>query len=186
MWFIRFLTYIYNISSIYSTQTVEWHYHTSNTTQCFVKHSLEFHLFDLFWLTDGIISMGQCKKDVTSLLAHWSYIFLALTHWYILVIIGSGNDLLPSATKPLTELVMTYQQWNHQENICILFHWICWWLSTRLSHYVKKNSHNTQFTILFLPEASFGLRVLSLPACVCVCPCVRQSWVCPCDNSSTI
>ena len=29
-----------------------------------------------------IISMGQCKKDVTPLLMHWSYIFLALTHQY--------------------------------------------------------------------------------------------------------
>ena len=29
------------------------------------------------------ISMGQCKKDVTPLLMHWSYIFLALTHRYI-------------------------------------------------------------------------------------------------------
>ena len=40
----------------------------------------------------------------------------------------------------------------------------------------------------FLPEASFGIRVLSLPACVCVsvCLCVRQSWACPCDNSSTV
>ena len=42
----------------------------------------------------------------------------------------------------------------------------------------------------FLPEASFGLRVLSLPACVCVCVfvclCVRQSWACPSDNSSTV
>ena len=38
----------------------------------------------------------------------------------------------------------------------------------------------------FLPEASFGLRVLSLPACVCVCRCVRQSWACPSDNSSTV
>ena len=39
-----------------------------------------------------------------------------------------------------------------------------------------------------LPEASFGLRVLSLPACVCVCvcPCVRQSRDCPRDNSSTV
>ena len=25
-------------------------------------------------------SMGECKKDVTPLLTHWSYIFLALTH----------------------------------------------------------------------------------------------------------
>ena len=34
--------------------------------------------------------------------------------------------------------------------------------------------------ISFLPEASFGLRVLSLP------PCVRQSWACLCDNSSQV
>ena len=34
--------------------------------------------------------------------------------------------------------------------------------------------------LLFLPEASFGLRVLSLPASVCVCMClsVRQSRAC--------
>ena len=40
----------------------------------------------------------------------------------------------------------------------------------------------------FLPEASFGLGVLSLPACVClcVCLCVRQSHACPRDNSSTV
>ena len=37
----------------------------------------------------------------------------------------------------------------------------------------------------FLPEASIGLRVLSLPASVsvCVCPSVRQSRACPRDNS---
>ena len=28
------------------------------------------------------ISMGWCKKDVTPLLTHWSYVFLALTHRY--------------------------------------------------------------------------------------------------------
>ena len=32
------------------------------------------------------ISMGQCKKDVTPLLTHWSYIFLALTHRYVVQI----------------------------------------------------------------------------------------------------
>ena len=26
--------------------------------------------------------MGYCKKDVTPLLTHWSYVFLALTHWF--------------------------------------------------------------------------------------------------------
>ena len=29
------------------------------------------------------ISIGQCKKDVTPLLTHWSYVFLALTHRFI-------------------------------------------------------------------------------------------------------
>ena len=38
--------------------------------------------------------------------------------------------------------------------------------------------------LVFLPEASFGLRVLSLPAYVCLC--VRQSWASPSNNSSTI
>ena len=40
----------------------------------------------------------------------------------------------------------------------------------------------------FLPEASFGLRVLSLPASVCVCVClfVCQSLVCPRNNSGPV
>ena len=40
--------------------------------------------------TDHIISvrtkttsMGLCKKDVTSLLTHWSYVFLALIQWHL-------------------------------------------------------------------------------------------------------
>ena len=38
----------------------------------------------------------------------------------------------------------------------------------------------------FLPEASFGLRVLSLPASVCVCLSVCQSRVCPRNNSGPV
>ena len=38
----------------------------------------------------------------------------------------------------------------------------------------------------FLPEASFGLRVLSSPASVCVCQSVRQSLACPRDNSGPV
>ena len=36
------------------------------------------------WKITRVISMGQCKKDVTPLLVHWSYIFLALTHRYLI------------------------------------------------------------------------------------------------------
>ena len=38
----------------------------------------------------------------------------------------------------------------------------------------------------FLPEASFGLQVLSLPASVCVCVSVCQSLACPRDNSRAV
>ena len=31
-------------------------------------------------------SMGLCKKDVIPLLTHWSYVFLALTHQYAVII----------------------------------------------------------------------------------------------------
>ena len=40
--------------------------------------TIEQHLFNM--------SMGLCKKDVTPLLTHWSYVYLALTHWYVFVI----------------------------------------------------------------------------------------------------
>ena len=39
------------------------------------------------WCSNGYISMGQCKKDVTPLLAHWSYIFLAPTHRYNVIVL---------------------------------------------------------------------------------------------------
>ena len=39
---------------------------------------------------------------------------------------------------------------------------------------------------VFLPEASFGLRVLSLPASVCPCVRVCQSRACPHDNSPLV
>ena len=50
------------------------------------------------------------------------------------------------------------------------------------------NNHNILKLALLLPEASFGLRVLSLPAsvCPCVCVCVCQSRACPHDNSPLV
>ena len=60
--------------------------------------------------------------------------------------------------------------------------------------HLSKLSHNNEILILtqFLPEASFGLQVLSLtaPVCLCVrvfvCPCVCQSRACPHDNSPLV
>ena len=44
-----------------------------------------------------------------------------------------------------------------------------------LSRLNNTRGFKTAKTEQFLPEASFGLRVLSLPACVCMCVCVRVS-----------
>ena len=44
--------------------------------------------------------------------------------------------------------------------------------------------HKNMFA--FLPEASFGPRVLSLPASASVCVYLCQSLACPCDNSGPI
>ena len=52
------------------------------------------------------------------------------------------------------------------------------WVKFNIQYRVAKRS--------FLPEASFGLRVLSSPASVCPCVCVYQSRACPHDNSSPI
>ena len=38
--------------------------------------------------------MGLCKKDVTPLLKHWSYVSLALTHLYIVYKLNSYKYLL--------------------------------------------------------------------------------------------
>ena len=35
----------------------------------------------VWYIITHIRSKGKCKKDVTPLLTHWSYVFLALTHW---------------------------------------------------------------------------------------------------------
>ena len=50
--------------------------------------------------------MGQCKKDVTPLLTHWSYVFLALTYW-------------KSSTKPSLTLnqLSVYHPVNHRLHV---------------------------------------------------------------------
>ena len=53
---------------------------------------------------------------------------------------------------------------------------------------VHRDVHETYFTNNFLPEASFGLWVLSSPASVCLfrCVCMYQSLACRYDNSSAV
>ena len=55
---------------------------------------------------------------------------------------------------------------------------------TRLDKGLAPNRHEAIAQKVILPEASFGLRVLSLPlsVCVSVCVCVYQSLACPRDN----
>ena len=46
---------------------------------------------DFFRPFSHSISMGYCKKDVNSLLTHWSCIFLALTHRFYIVRRGTST-----------------------------------------------------------------------------------------------
>ena len=45
-------------------------------------HVRKYDIWQYVFLFYDTIEMGLCKKDVTPLLTHWSYIFLALTYWY--------------------------------------------------------------------------------------------------------
>ena len=56
--------------------TFRFTYHWS----LFLKVQLIISQHWFSWWHGTIISMGWCKKDVTPLLTHWSYVFLAQTH----------------------------------------------------------------------------------------------------------
>ena len=72
------------------------------------------------------IKMGYCKKDVTPLLTHWSYIFLALTHRYdlylekillyyisiMIVLILSGHKFAHCHDGPAQFVIWIYQGKN--------------------------------------------------------------------------
>ena len=56
-------------------------------------------------------SMGYCKKDVTPLLTHWSYIFLELTHaCHIFIIMAAAADLVMLGTMVSAMLVCTLKE----------------------------------------------------------------------------
>ena len=68
---------------------------------------------------------------------------------------------------------------------------ICVWFTTDRNYPYSQEDHYTgNGEMCFLPEASFGLRVLSSPASVCVrvcvCQSVCQSLVCPRDNLGSV
>ena len=63
-----------NITALHKNK----HHDTSMKPLLIFQHIVQYH-----WSREKTahkISMGQCKKDVTPLLTHWSYVFLALTH----------------------------------------------------------------------------------------------------------
>ena len=78
-------------------------------------------------------------------------------------------------------------------------HFLAIWFVEQFPHFSGQSAQEIHFRLCgfidyvfwqnsFLPEVSFGLRVLSLPAsvCVCVCPSVSRSvhyQACSCDDS---
>ena len=48
--------------------------------------------------------MGQCKKDITPVLTHWSYIFLALTHQYTESIKWQNKHFFPFSESGLVQV----------------------------------------------------------------------------------
>ena len=81
------------------------------STHFVATHEIMFAIYIIFQHCDisGIL-MGLYKKDVTPLLMHWSYIFLARTHWF---------DILPYGKEGSTYLTQSIHwpllAWWHQE-----------------------------------------------------------------------
>ena len=60
------------------------------STQSF-SHAIVVQLSRNVQKSIAVISMGYCKKDVTPLLRHWSYVFLVLTHRLKMVMRATRN-----------------------------------------------------------------------------------------------
>ena len=50
-----------------------------------------------------IILMGWCNKDITPLLTHWSYVFLALTYRYVDAYLTCGRITMVTTIGVLTQ-----------------------------------------------------------------------------------
>ena len=76
----KFIAYV--IMAVCFTQ-IDWSFWWSMQNECNAKQtSLVIPLLTHRSYINMMLSMGQCKKDVTPLLTHWSYVFLALTHGF--------------------------------------------------------------------------------------------------------
>ena len=63
--------------------------------------------------------MGLCKKDITPLLTHWSYVFRALTHQYLMSVVHSKCIFLQPAQSNVN--MMCYIKFCYNETrLCVL------------------------------------------------------------------
>ena len=65
--------------------------------------------------TADYILMSWCKKEVTPLLLHWSYVFLALNHWYVYSTPSTDDYHSPQEEMTAWVLIMmdeTMQWWK--------------------------------------------------------------------------
>ena len=78
----------------------------------FFSFSCLFFLFVVYPIQFGfvIILTGWCKNDITPLLTHWSYVFLSLTHRFVVGIVHilqvTFLDLSNCLTTPVAVLVL--------------------------------------------------------------------------------
>ena len=89
----------------YMSQTCSCHWRWVKCITCHVMHMSRmkfeyanmFRIYLLLILTSWSIDkwhvlMCSCKKDVTPLLTHWSYVFLVLTHRYVVPFLCLGRN----------------------------------------------------------------------------------------------
>ena len=112
------------------------HLRSSATEMC-VKFHCIFNSPNLNFIVPRLHTDGWCKKDVTPLLMHWSYVFLALTHRHDLMVrcFMSVEALLLSNQITLT-LWPSDDIWWHRSGSTLVQVMAC--CLTALSHYVNQ------------------------------------------------
>ena len=98
---------------------------------CFKKKLLSYRYKD-FHHKDKT-SMGECKKDVTPLLTHWSYVFLALTYRSYIYngnhVPGKTSLYIETEPRSPTNGATLPQQTRHQAKLWPTSRWKFHWQS---------------------------------------------------------